>query len=45
MFGRHMESTNVAHVKALHAFHPDGRLISEKNDGKRKDVRQISDPY
>ena len=41
----HTESTNVSHVRALHAFHLDGRLISEKNCGKRKDIRQISGPY
>ena len=39
------ESTNVAHLRALHAFHLDGKLICEKNDGKRKDIQQISDPY
>ena len=39
------ESTNVSHFRALHAFHLDGKLILEKNGGKRKYIRQISDTY
>ena len=35
------ESINVSHFLTIHAFRLDGRLISEKNAGKRKDIRQI----
>ena len=38
------ENANVSHFGTLHSFRFDGRLISEKNGGKRKDIRQISDP-
>ena len=38
------ESTNVSDFLTIHAFRLDGKLISEKNDGKREDIRQISDP-
>ena len=39
------ETANVSHFRTIHAFHLDGKLTSEKNSGKRKDIRQISDPY
>ena len=38
------ETANISHFWTIHAFHLDGRLTSEKNGGKRKDFRQISDP-
>ena len=42
---QYTETANVSHFGTIHSFRLDGRLISKENGGKRRDIRQISDPY